>query len=908
MKLESSIIQKYVNSYNILFVGKIDQLNCQHQLIELVYILKQKVKNIKLLLIGEVSQVLYFEYLNRYKTNLDLDDEVIIAGKVSDEDLNDYYKVADIYISLSENDYFTSPLIRAMKYDIPVLVYNVGDISITVPGIGLLEKKSTFFISEFIENLLENPYKKVEFIKEQKKYLKKPSLVKNIQIQGPFDSSYSLAIVNSQLAKAVANYTSYDVSLYSTEGYGDFLPNLENLDNELLAFYNNIPYSVDITIRNLYPPRTNAMSGYHKIIGPYGWEESRFLPLHVELFNQRLTLIFTMSEYVSKVLKSSGIYTPMVSTGIVADHILHVEPAKLNYPLPKGFRLLHISSAFPRKGVDILLDAFLKLDDSFSLIIKTFPNPHNNIVKQLNDLDFKLLVTYEEGEYLYKSDTKEILLIDKDISDENIAYLYQNSNLLVAPTRGEGFGLPQAEAMLYELPVVTTAYGGQGDFCTKDTSYLVDFDFEYAKTHMNLMRSYWVEPKADSLILQINRAKKEPQEILKQKTKKAKEYILQNYSSYAVAKKIEDAIESYKEPKRDVKIALQSTYNEKCGIAEYSKYLISGFKTKPFIFAPTNSQKLKDDDENIIRCWENGLIAKDMSHLKEELLVKGITDFIIQYNFGFYTLALLKDLILFCHTNSIKTYLFMHSTAPIVSKDISLESIKDSLKYITQIFVHTLKDLNYLKSLNLYKNTQLFFHGIDIKYMLKPKEIKKERSVILNFGFSLPQKGILELIEALEILHKQNILVELMLLNAIHPDPSSSSYNEIVKEKIASSPIEDYVTLNNDFLSENEIMKKLQYADMVTFPYQTTQESSSAAVRFGIMAQKPVVVTPLDIFEDIQDIAIFTDSITPNDIAKTLKRTLEQKNSYDLKKHQEWIELHKWENVSTNLYNYISAS
>ena len=52
----------------------------------------------------------------------------------------------------------------------------------------------------------------------------------------------------------------------------------------------------------------------------------------------------------------------------------------------KSFRFLHISSCFPRKGIQVLLEAYgeaFTINDDVSLIIKTFRNPHNNYAAKL---------------------------------------------------------------------------------------------------------------------------------------------------------------------------------------------------------------------------------------------------------------------------------------------------------------------------------------------------------------------------------------------------------------------------------------------------------------------------------------------------------------------------------------------
>ena len=136
----------------------------------------------------------------------------------------------------------------------------------------------------------------------------------------------------------------------------------------------------------------------------------------------------------------------------------------LRYKLPDKFKILHISSCFPRKGADKLLEAFNSLELlNISLIIKTFPNPHNNLRDLIIDLSFKKVKEYEEDVELYRKDDKEILFINKDFSRAELKFLYENCDLFVFPSFSEGFGLPIAEAMLMNLPVITTSYGGQMD-------------------------------------------------------------------------------------------------------------------------------------------------------------------------------------------------------------------------------------------------------------------------------------------------------------------------------------------------------------------------------------------------------------------------------------------------------------
>ena len=66
-----------------------------------------------------------------------------------------------------------------------------------------------------------------------------------------------------------------------------------------------------------------------------------------------------------------------------------------------------------------------------------------------------------------------ITLIDKNLSRQELLALVSAADGVASLHRSEGFGLTMAEAMLLGKPTVGTAYSGNLDFMTPETSYLV---------------------------------------------------------------------------------------------------------------------------------------------------------------------------------------------------------------------------------------------------------------------------------------------------------------------------------------------------------------------------------------------------------------------------------------------------
>ena len=156
-----------------------------------------------------------------------------------------------------------------------------------------------------------------------------------------------------------------NVSLYSTEGPGDYEPDSSFLDKNKLVkkLFQKVIKSDDrffICTRNLYPPRVNDVKGVVNLLHAYGWEESMFPSSWVDNFNIYLTGISVMSSEVKKILIDNGIYLPIKVCGLGVDHIDQIEPASNFLLHNKQFSFLHVSSCFPRKGIECLLAAYFQ--------------------------------------------------------------------------------------------------------------------------------------------------------------------------------------------------------------------------------------------------------------------------------------------------------------------------------------------------------------------------------------------------------------------------------------------------------------------------------------------------------------------------------------------------------------------
>lgn len=137
--------------------------------------------------------------------------------------------------------------------------------------------------------------------------------------------------------------------------------------------------------------------------------------------------------------------------------------------------LLYIGVAHRRKGLDVLIDAFIKLAKRYPdlwLIVVGPRNRNENVF--LDDQFIPQIIEKIEQEQLQNRVIWSGIIANQD----EICKYYWASDIFVLPTRNEGLGNVIIEAMYAELPVIVSDLHGITDYIIEDneTGFLVELD------------------------------------------------------------------------------------------------------------------------------------------------------------------------------------------------------------------------------------------------------------------------------------------------------------------------------------------------------------------------------------------------------------------------------------------------
>jgi glycosyltransferase involved in cell wall biosynthesis len=261
----------------------------------------------------------------------------------------------------------------------------------------------------------------------------------------------SLSIVNQEVAGRLADRHGMVVQRVERSGLSADPP---------------LPHVAQVEVRHQWPPDLGpAPSGRLAVIQP--WEFGAIPKDWLGPIAENVDELWVPSDFVRSMYVDAGVDPDRVHTvpnGVDLERMRPDGPGlELDAP---GLRLLFVGGLIGRKGPDVLLDAYRAAfagRDDVTLVVK----------------DFGAQGVYAGADreglraYVASGALPRVLLLEDELSTDDMAGLYRSCDVLVHPYRGEGFAMPVLEAMACGLPVVTTAGGPTDEFCPPEAGWRI---------------------------------------------------------------------------------------------------------------------------------------------------------------------------------------------------------------------------------------------------------------------------------------------------------------------------------------------------------------------------------------------------------------------------------------------------
>ncbi|WP_212668551.1 glycosyltransferase [Jannaschia aquimarina] len=290
----------------------------------------------------------------------------------------------------------------------------------------------------------------------------------------------------------------------------------------------------------------DVFSGAYNI-GYFFWELDTPAYCHY-LGMEMLDEIWVSTQYGVQIYRPDAAGKPVINVGMCYEDTPGIEREDARAYVERRFRF--DESHF------VVLVAF----DSFSFVQRK--NPVNALLafqKAFADVPEARLVVktqnrdsvfdpvqvalWDRVETIIQGDPR-IVVINETLTYRDLLRLKAGSDIYLSLHKSEGWGFGMIEAMNLNVPVVCTGYSGNMDFCTPETSWLVDYE-QVPLRHGDYIfvrpGSEWAEPSVDSAAQQLRAAYDDPAERLA-RTDSAKAFIKENFSVDAIARRYGDRL------------------------------------------------------------------------------------------------------------------------------------------------------------------------------------------------------------------------------------------------------------------------------------------------------------------------------------------------------------------------------
>jgi len=166
----ASLLSRYDDDWiNLMFLGRLAPNKKIEDVIKAFFYFKKCINSrSRLLILGSSDHMEhYLARLQQLVRYLNLQD-VIFDNPRSDSDLVAYYKIADVYVCMSEHEGFCVPLLESMYFQVPIIAYKAAAVPYTLGNAGILVlRKDPVLIGELIQLIMEDSYLKSQLLLKQ---------------------------------------------------------------------------------------------------------------------------------------------------------------------------------------------------------------------------------------------------------------------------------------------------------------------------------------------------------------------------------------------------------------------------------------------------------------------------------------------------------------------------------------------------------------------------------------------------------------------------------------------------------------------------------------------------------------------------------------------------------------------
>jgi glycosyltransferase involved in cell wall biosynthesis len=141
----------------LLFVGRLAPNKRQEDLIKLLYYYRRIEPLAKVVLVGSRWSPGYVQWLQGLARSLGLEEHVVFTDHVPQQDMVTFYRMAALYVSMSEHEGFGKPLIESMFFGLPIMAYASSSVPDTLGSAGVLfHEKNYEVLAELADMLVKD--------------------------------------------------------------------------------------------------------------------------------------------------------------------------------------------------------------------------------------------------------------------------------------------------------------------------------------------------------------------------------------------------------------------------------------------------------------------------------------------------------------------------------------------------------------------------------------------------------------------------------------------------------------------------------------------------------------------------------------------------------------------------------